>query len=209
MLLEARQKLGELFSPDRKLEQLARPPLQEFLDEHYKLIKMMRVLMQCAEGIVQLEPSDFEALRSEIEKNSPEGFSWYGVSLCEIGEYYVEFQHESSALASKVRDNPPFIRGFYFPFKHNGTQYKCVDLDGGASRSYFDNKDESQKRKFIEQFSYHSIAGSLDIHPSDAYRFLDKKRSPIGYTVFLSDTGESFTIDFIATRWPLRNDVLK
>ena len=137
---------------------------------------------------------ELQKLEDFIKKESKGKLSWVDGMLCEIGESGEEFAegHEGVLFGKELNEDANAIKGCFFSVDLKKTAFEFVVLDHGRSRSYFDKKDKSSRRQYIERFA-NKRRGSL----SFVGDVKDYEKLPLGFTAFLTDTGENLVIEEI------------
>jgi len=178
----------------RRAEEAANITLQEFLDSNYKAVRAMIAYnkIQDAQGNVGYDR--LEGLERFIREESKGKLGWFNGFLCEIGESGEEFAegHEGILFGKELSESARAVKGCYFGVDLKEQNFECVVLDGGGSRKYFDEKDEKERRQYIERFA-NRRRSSLMFIGSDK----DLEKLPLGFTAFLTDTGEKLIIEEI------------
>ena len=200
------QPTGKRHEELRIAEEGARRTLQEFLDSNYTPIRAMRAYSQhlyVGEG--RASPQ-LESLKSFIDTESKGKLRYYDGTLCEIGYSGEEFANSHTApYFEKGREfakYPQAIRGFWLNFNLKETEFECVVLDDGRSRTFFDEKDKNERRRYVERFANRK---------RDFFPFLPVRRgfkiwkklplwSPLWFTAFVTDTGEKLVIEELVAR---------
>jgi len=177
----------------QKAEEKARTTLQFFLDSNYKAIRGVIAYNKFvdAEGNI---PEQLEKLENFVKVESKGNLHWTSGVLCEIGESGEEFAegHEGILFGKELSESARAVKGCYFGVDLKEQNFECVVLDGGGSRKYFDEKDEKERRQYIERFA-NRRRSSLMFIGSDK----DLEKLPLGFTAFLTDTGEKLIIEEI------------
>lgn len=165
------------------IKEQAKVALQAYLDKNYRLIRAMRANKQFyaqgnLDGVVET--------RKFIESNRPsyehEPFS----KLCAILEAGILLPHDRSHF------NPnDTVRGFYFEtaigLEDNRALFiGCVDLDGGLSRKYFDDKSPKEKQDYMAKILQNPLT-LVEDKPR-------RQKPPVGIA-FITDRGGKFEIE--------------
>lgn len=167
-------------------EQKARLPLQSFLDENYRSIRMLRSYYQHLPHFKkQNRMEELRELEKGIEKGSKGKLHWFDGGLCEISDTGQNLQYHDEFFP-KFGEKVKSIRGFHFNFLIGNTGFECVDLDGGRSRQYFDGKNGKEKREFLRRFAERT---------GDSLTLAYPERLPLAFTAFITDTGRAFAIE--------------
>ncbi len=190
----SRSKDTNIETVGEREEEKARTHLQSFLGENYKLIRAMRSYRNFIKGY-NIDSEQLEKLENFIKQGN---LHWFYYSLCEISDFGELYEHDNSSFSNATLSflrlqpcQPQAVRGFHFGFQLEGNNFECVDLDGGGSRNYFDQKDADNKRKFIKRFT--------DRRRSSTIYMGDPKKLPLGFTAFITDDGEKFVIEDIVS----------
>lgn len=194
------QPIGKSPEELRRAEEGVRKTLQEFLDSNYRAIRAMRAYSQTVYLGKSPASSQLEGLKSFVDTESKGKLRYSDGTLCEIGYSGEAFanSHTAPLFKEDFTGHTRGIRGFWFQFKLE-TEFECVVLDDGKSRVYFDEKDKSDRRQYVERFANRR---------RDAYPFSRVRRgfkiweklplwSPLWFTAFLTDTGEQLVIEEI------------
>ena len=176
----------------RKAEEGAKGTLQSFLDSNYKAIIAVRAYSKFVDAQRAIPFQELQKLEDFIKKESKGKLSWVDGMLCEIGESGEEFAegHEGVLFGKELNEDANAIKGCFFSVDLKKTAFEFVVLDHGRSRSYFDKKDKSSRRQYIERFA-NKRRGSLVFFGKPK----DLEKLPLGFTAFLTDTGENLVIE--------------
>jgi len=177
-------------------EQKARVELQSFLNKNYQVVRAMRSRNQGGSKGFNIDPEQLRKLEKLIEKESSGRLHWFDGILCEISDFGELVEHGLRFGSEPLAEGIQAVRGFHFRFKLKGKNFECVDLDGGGSRKYFDQKDSDGKRQFMRRFAERRRSSAIHTDP---------KKLPFGFTAFITDVGGKFVIeDVISYRDSLR-----
>jgi len=187
-------RTGKRHEELKRAEEGARGTLQEFLDSNYKAVRAMRAYTQTVYLGQNPASPQLEDLKSFVNRESKGQLECYDGTLCEIGEWGEEFADSHSAVYfGKDRvEHEKAIRGFWFGFNLQETEFECVVLDHGRSRTYFDEKDKSDRRQYVERFANRR---RNEWYFKRAFKIWEKL--PLWFTAFLTDTGEGLVIEEI------------
>ena len=192
-----------LLKTDNYYEKEITPEIQNFLDRYYKAIKAGRAFAQVIDGQYQIDEEQMKELTDIIENESDKKLNKYELALCEIDANGQVFQHHGAYFGNELNNGERAIKGFWFDFDLGTIFSECVVLDFGRSRNYWDQMSRSEKRKFLRRFAYRSFE-ELDLDQHNPDYFINRRAKPLGYTVFISDTGVQFEIEMIATVRPVK-----
>lgn len=178
----------------RREEERAKGTLQSFLDSSFKAIRAAIAYNKIVDMEGAIPFQELQKLGDFIKMESEGKLSWTDGMLCEIGESGQEFAegHERVLFGKELAEHTQAIKGFWFSFNLNETEFECVVLDGGGSRKYFDDKDKDGRRQYVERFANRRRSSLIF-----AGRAKDYEKLPLGFTAFLTDTGEKLVIEEI------------
>lgn len=176
----------------RRAGERAKGTLQSFLDSSFKAIRAVIAYNKIVDMEGAIPFQELQKLGDFIRKESEGKLSWTDGMLCEIGESGEEFAegHEGVLFGRELGVDAKAVKGCYFSVDLKNQNFECVVLDGGGSRKYFDDKDKSAKRQYVERFA-NRRRGSLVF----TGRLKDLEKLPLGFTAFLTDTGEKLVIE--------------
>jgi hypothetical protein len=207
MLVEIRNFVAKIRNPDRRYEDLARPVLQEYLDRSHTALTALRSFAQARERYTDADREIFPELERVIERESDGNLNFYDGFLCVITDSNQLFQeHDGVSVGfEKLGQAPRAVKGMYFQAEWNSLFFRCVLLDNGLSRHYFDRKSEPEKQTFVRRFGY-SRSSEFPLSPHEIEWATDYTAQPRTFAAFASDSGDRFTIDTIAVIRPLLLD---
>lgn len=165
-----------------RIMDVVRLSLQDYLDKNYKLIKALRARAQF------LDVGNLDMIREvtkEIDKMVlPELTLTH--FLCEISDTHTIEEHNPVNF-----DPTKSVRGFYLQdmvsLGDRLLSFGLLDLDGGLSRKFFDDKDEDEKKAFMKRIlNRSSVVGG----PNGPEGYL-----PPHAITFISDQGGSYKIE--------------
>ena len=140
----------------------------------------------------KIDPEQLGRLEEFIEKESSGRLRWFDGALCQISDFSEVYEHETLSFGPEpLAEGIQAVRGFHFRFQLEGKNFECVDLDGGGSRKYFDQKDSDGKREFMRRFA--------ERRRSSAIYMGDPKNLPFGFTAFITDVGGKFVIEDVVS----------
>ena len=190
--------MGEFQSTGKDLERIrlaeeeARTTLLTFTDSNYKAIRALISHNKIIDAGGDIDIVQLGRLENFIQTES-NGQLW-GINgvLCEIGESGEEFArgHTGELFVKELGNNSKAVKGCYFSVSLGEQNFECVVLDGGGSRKYFDEKDKTGKRQYVERF-----ANRRRDHSVFAGRAKASGELPLGFTAFLADTGEKLVVE--------------
>lgn len=177
-----------------RAEERAKETLQGFLNSSYKAIRAVIAYQKIIDMQGNIGFDQLGKLEELITRESMGRLHWINGKLCEIGESGEEFAegHEEVLFGRELGVDVKAVKGCHFSVNLKEQNFEFVVLDGGGSRKYFDDKDKSGKRQYVERFA-NRRRGSL-IFVGDVE---DYERLPLGFTAFLTDTGGKLVIEEI------------
>lgn len=187
---------------DGKVEPQIIQSIQDFLNRNREAIGAMRTIHQVYDGQFKLSGDEISDLEQFVKTASHGELNWTKGNLCEIGENWQEFQHESSCFQGDLH-NPKAVRGFWLGIETDNNYLEFVDLDGGKSRAYFDSLPDKAKTAFVTRFAYRHIH-ELDIAYEDIGYFIQPHSKPNHFVSFVSlNYNGTYRIEKAVARRPL------
>lgn len=186
------QPTGKRHEELERAEERVRGTLQEFLDSNYKAVRAMISYNKIIDMQGNIGFQQLEKLENFINIESKGKLQYFSGLLCEIGESGEEFAegHEEVLFGVELGDDAKAVKGCCFSVDLERQGFECVVLDSGGSRKYFDEKDKSGKRQYVERFANRKRGSLIFIGSSK-----DFEKLPLGFTAFLKDTGEGLVIE--------------
>lgn len=178
----------------RRVEERAKTTLQNFIKSNYNAIRAIRSYNKIIDLMGYIDHKQLDELDQFIQAESKGSLRGVSGVLCEIGESGEEFAegHEGVLFGRELGKNAKAIKGCYFSVLLQKQDFECVVLDHGGSREYFDKKNKDKRRQYVERFA-NRRRGSLIFIGSPE----DFEKLPLGFTAFLTDTGEKLVIEEI------------
>lgn len=170
-------------------ERRAKLLLQTCLNRNLLAIKSLRSYTQFRESGTNIGHDQMMELEQFIKKKSGNRWECFNGMFCTISDTDEVFtQDNGQFLGIGSKEDVKVIKGFYFRTNLIGCNFECIDLDFGLSRRYYDQKSPAEQEKFMRRFAERQ-KGS-DVFPEEYFYPL-----PLGFTAFISDQGNKFTIE--------------